>query len=207
MAASIGITVGLCALLLQFAIAIPASIEGGRSVTGSIVWFFSFFTILTNIAVLLVYLEQLTGAPAFFGSAAARAGVLVAICAVALVYALVLASLWEPAGLLLVADTLLHYVCPAVFVAWWIFLGRDGTLAVSDSPLWLLYPLIYLCWAMLQGAFTGEYPYPFLDLGVKSLSQVAVASVTMLGLFVLICIAVLAADRFLPLARKPSTPS
>lgn len=40
-----GLVVGLIALALQFSITIPASMEAGRGLFGSIVFYFSFFTI------------------------------------------------------------------------------------------------------------------------------------------------------------------
>ena len=58
-----GLVVGLSALVVQFALSIPASMEAGRSLAGSVVHYFSYFTILTNILVVLVHLAALLGAP------------------------------------------------------------------------------------------------------------------------------------------------
>ena len=55
-----GLAVGLFALILQFCITVPASMMVGRGLFGSIVFYFSFFTILTNIGVVLVYASLLS---------------------------------------------------------------------------------------------------------------------------------------------------
>ena len=115
-----GLVIGLAGLVLQFCISIPASMEAGRSLLGSIVFLFSFFTILTNIGAVLVYTSLLSSTgyawlPGFAGSRM-RAGVAVSITLVFIVYATVLARLWHPQGLFLFCDILLHYVTPVLFV-------------------------------------------------------------------------------------------
>jgi len=196
--AIVGLAAGLAGLALQFSISIPASLETGRGLGGALVWFFSFFTILTNIAAILVYAAALIGTPAWFGRSGVRAGVAVAMAVVGIVYATVLAQLWQPRGLFLIADTTLHYVTPALFTLWWLTVGRNGASRLADIPLWLIYPLAYLGWVLARGAFVTEYPYPFLDLNVKSPYQVAQSSLMMLCLFLVVSLAAVAADRFLP---------
>lgn len=77
-----GLVIGLIGLVLQFTITVPASMAAGRSLLGSIVFYFSFFTILTNIAAVLVHASLLSPTgyarfPAFAGRRM-RAGVAVA---------------------------------------------------------------------------------------------------------------------------------
>lgn len=115
-----GLVVGLIALALQFSITIPASMEAGRGLPGSIVFYLSFFTILTNIGAVLVHTSLLSSSgyawlPAFAGPRM-RGGVAVSITLVLIVYATVLAPLWQPQGLFLLCDVLLHYVTPVLFV-------------------------------------------------------------------------------------------
>ena len=47
----IGLVAGLFGLTVQFSISVPATVNMGWSVGGAIVWFFSYFTILSNILV------------------------------------------------------------------------------------------------------------------------------------------------------------
>ena len=193
-----GLLIGIFGLVLQFVLSMQMSAGVGRSVLASIEFFFSFFTVLTNIAAALVYTAVLSGHPAWFTRPPVATAVAVAISVVSITYATILAQLWQPAGWLFVADATLHYVAPVVFVLWWLAFGRSGTSRLADIPRWLAYPLIYLAFVMLRGTMLAQYPYPFLDLTVKSTSQVATASVLMLGLFLIVSLAAVAADRMLP---------
>jgi hypothetical protein len=131
-----GLVIGLAGLVLQFCISVPASMEAGRSLLGSIIFVFSFFTILTNIGAVLVYTSLLSPTgyawlPAFAGTRM-RAGVAASIALVFIIYATVLAQLWQPQGLFLLCDVLLHYVTPVLFVLWWLISGADGRTRWSD---------------------------------------------------------------------------
>lgn len=129
-----GAVIGIAALVLQFSITVPASMEAGRSLAGSVVYFFSFFTILTNILVVLVHLNALTGWLPVFGHSSWRAGIGVAIAVVSLVYQVLLADLWKPEGLFYVCDVALHYVTPAIYLIWWLMIA-DGRLGWRPSSV------------------------------------------------------------------------
>ena len=205
-----GLVIGLIALVLQFAISIPASMAAGRSLLGSIVFLFSFFTILTNIAAVLVHASLVSPSgyawfPAFAGKRM-RAGVAVAITLVFIVYAAVLSGLWQPQGLVLLCDVLLHYVTPLIFVLWWLIAGADGTTRWRDISWWMIYPLAYLAYALIRAPFAGEVPYPFLDVARNGDASVALASLAITALFVgLSALAVLVDHGIGRLRGKPAT--
>ncbi|WP_192178945.1 Pr6Pr family membrane protein [Mesorhizobium amorphae] len=193
-----GLAIGLAGLVLQFCITIPASMEAGRSLLGSIVFLFSFFTILTNIGAVLVHTSLLSSSgyawlPAFAGPRI-RAGVAIAITLVFIVYATVLAQLWQPQGLFLLCDVLLHYVTPVLFVLWWLIAGADGTTRLSDISWWMVYPIAYLIYALARAPFAGEVPYPFLDVAKNGAASVAVSALAVTGLFLVLCIVAVLAD-------------
>lgn len=194
-----GVLIGLGGLVLQFVLTTPLSLDAGRSLFGSIVFYFSFFTILTNIAAVLVHATALgLPWPKFFQRPRVRAGIAVAISVVGLIYFFVLSSLWNPVGPWFVADTILHYVTPPVFVAWWLSCQRSGTLAWSD-PLWFIaYPIAYLAYALLRAPVAGEVPYPFLDFMANGWPHVVEASLGMTALFLVLGFALVLADRMLP---------
>lgn len=78
-----GLVIGLAGLVLQICITVPASMAAGRGFVGSLVFYFSFFTVLTNIGAVLVHASLLSSTgyawfPAFAGPRM-RAGVAVAI--------------------------------------------------------------------------------------------------------------------------------
>lgn len=205
-----GLVVGLVALVLQAAITIPASMAAGRGLLGSIVFYFSFFTILTNIAAVMVHAALLSPAgyawfPAF-AEQRLRAGVAVAITLVFIVYATVLAGLWQPQGLFLLCDILLHYVTPFIFVAWWLIAGADGSTRWRDISWWMIYPLAYLAYALVRAPFAGEVPYPFLDGAKNGAAGVAVSALGVTASFIgLSVLAVLIDHGIGRLRGKPTT--
>ncbi|AEH89220.1 Pr6Pr family membrane protein [Mesorhizobium opportunistum] len=194
-----GLIIGLAGLVLQFCITVPASMEAGRGLLGSIVFYFSFFTILTNIGAVLVHASLLSPTgyawlPAFAGPRM-RAGVAVSIAMVMIVYATVLARLWQPQGLFLLCDVLLHYVTPVLFVLWWLMSGADGKTRWSDISWWVLYPIAYLIYALARAPLAGEVPYSFLDVAKNGWGSVAMASLAITGLFLVICVVAVLADQ------------
>jgi hypothetical protein len=200
-----GLSIGATGLVIQAAITIPASMEAGRSLGASVVFLLSFFTILTNIAALLVHAACLFDAArrslSFYARPRVRAGVMVAMTVVFIVYVTVLAPIWAPEGLFLLCDILLHHVTPVIFVTWWLFYGRDGSARWRDIPLWLIYPLAYLVYAMLRAPIAGEVPYPFLDVARNGVQSVAVAAFFVLLLFVAVGSLAVLADTRLPARR------
>jgi hypothetical protein len=193
-----GFLFGLAAVLLQFSLTMPASMAAGRSLAGSLAFFFTFFTILTNILVVLVYAGAAFGGRlAWFAQPRLATGAAVAIAVVGIVYATVLARLWNPQGLHLVANVMLHYIAPPLFLVWWASFGRDGSSRLADVPKWLIYPLVYLGVVLARGAVVHEYPYPFLDPAPNGAASVAIACTAIFALFVVIAAVLVIADRSL----------
>jgi len=201
-----GLVIGLTALVLQFALTIPASMAAGRSLLGSVVFYFSFFTILTNIAAVLVHAALLSPTgyawfPAFAGRRV-RAGVAVAITLVFIVYVTVLAGLWRPQGLFLLCDVLLHYVTPAIFVLWWLTAGADGGTRWRDISWWMIYPLAYLACVLVRAPFAGEVPYPFLDVARNGAVGVALSALAITALFIGLGVLAVLADHGIGRLRR-----
>lgn len=203
-----GLVIGLAGLVLQFCITIPASMDAGRGFLGSIVFYFSFFTILTNIGAVLVHASLLSSSgyawlPAFAGPRM-RAGVAVSIALVFIVYATVLARLWQPQGLFLLCDVLLHYVTPVLFVLWWLMAGADGSTRWRDMSWWVLYPLAYLAYALLRAPIAGEVPYPFLDAAKNGWTSVAIWSLAITAIFIVLCAIAVLVDHGVAGTRTPN---
>ncbi|CDX11855.1 conserved membrane hypothetical protein [Mesorhizobium sp. ORS 3324] len=201
-----GLVIGLIALVLQFAITLPASMAAGRGLLGSIVFYFSFFTILTNIAAVMVHASLLSPTgyawfPAFAGKRM-RAGVAVAMTLVMIVYHTVLAQLWQPQGLFLFCDILLHYMAPLIFVLWWLIAGADGKTRWTDISRWMIYPLAYLAYALMRAPFAGEVPYPFLDVAKNGAISVAAWSFGLTALFVVLGVFAVLVDHGIARLRK-----
>jgi hypothetical protein len=52
---------------------------------------------------------------------------------------------------------------PIVVVVDWLYQPAKSTLRFQQLGYWLIYPLVYLVYALIRGAIVGFYPYPFLD--------------------------------------------
>ena len=175
--------------------------ENGNSFPESVVFFFSFFTILTNIGAILVYAAYFWPKRLpMMARPTSRAAIAVAIAIVGLVYAFVLAKIWSPQGLFWLCDVLLHYAAPVIYVLWWLVSGRSGTLSWSDAPKILIFPIAYLIYAMTRGTLTGLYPYPFLDAGTLGSGKAFANAALVAALFFALSLAAVALDRsFRPL--------
>ncbi len=138
-----------------------------------------YFTVLTN---LLVGASMLAVAWRWSMPARVAAGLLIAIVMVGLMYHLVLAALWQPQGLAWWADQGLHTFVPLAFAGWWLAFA-DKQIGWRDLPLWLIWPLGYGVYAIIRGAMTGFWPYPFVNVDALGLAQVAVNLAGLLAMF------------------------
>ena len=189
--ATLGFVIGLGALLLQFALAIPLRLSTGDNLLGAVVYYFTFFTILTNLMLVLIYLSELSTAGwlNWWRSPVTRAMMAGAMALLMPFYHLLLAGLWQPQGLQAIADTTLHYIAPTLYLLWWLILQPKGTLRFADIGWMVLPPAIWLVWTMLRGAVLNEYPYPILEvhkLGYPAVAaNILVVLAILLGLFAL----------------------
>jgi hypothetical protein len=201
----IGFILGVAALVLQFAITIPLRLNNGDSLPGAVVFYFSFFTILTNLALVLVYASELWPRRwiGWFHLPVTRGMIAAAITLVMAFYHLILAETWDPQGLGLVADTALHYVTPIFYVAWWVFFARHGAVRWTDIPTMLLPPTVYLVYAMIRGAIVNEYPYPILEANRLGYGTVALNVLMVLVALAFLCAIVVGLDRALSRVKLP----
>ncbi|MFN3723390.1 MAG: Pr6Pr family membrane protein [Paracoccaceae bacterium] len=138
-----------------------------------------YFTVLTNLLVaimmgLVAMRWRVPGAVAF-------AGVL-AIVMVGLVYHTLLAGLTNPQALAWWADQGLHTAVPVLTLAWWLlFAPVPRWQALTGGLIW---PLVYLVYALARGVMTGLWPYPFLNVARIGWGGVALNSVGMMIAFV-----------------------
>ncbi len=138
----------------------------------NIVNIFSFFTIQSNVIVALFCTYLLFKKNSFSKwEQLFQFGAMVNIAITGLVYTFVLASIWSPQGLEFVADALLHYVTPLLYVISWLLFLEKRTLRWSLAFAWLLYPIGYLVYSLIRGSIVNWYPYPFIDASVLSVQQ------------------------------------
>jgi hypothetical protein len=191
----LGLIVGIVALVLQFAIAMPAYLAAGRDIPGALGQFFTFYTILTNIVLVLIYLSELTPARwlNIFRSLDTRGMMVAAMVLVMTFVHFYLRGLFPLTGLPLLCDRLLHYATPIIYVVWWIAAVQHGPLLIRKLPWMLLPTFIYFLYVMARGAWVQEYPYPVLNayrLGYAHVLLNAVYLTIGLGALMLIVIGI-----------------
>ena len=189
-----GLMLGAGALGLQAGLVIPMQMQRGDSMPRALVFFFSFFTILTNLAAVLVYYAALAGWRRL-SAPGVRTMIAAYIFVVMVVYHLILAPLWSPQGWWLVADHALHTAAPLLYIAWWLSGPHPRLLRYGRLWLMLLPPLAYGGYALLRGAVSGRYPYPFLDASALGYPAVAINLLGMAAGFALVCAAAIALSR------------
>lgn len=192
--------VAMASLVLQYVLILGVTRENLGVGLGTL-RYFSYFTILSNIAVVLVTTHAVLARPGFFSSLTVRGGVALYIAVTGGIYFFVLRHLWNPQGAQWWADTGLHYAVPLLYLAWWLGCAPHGGLSWRQVPIWLIFPALYVCWAFLRGAWVQEYPYPFIDVAQLGWSKVLINSAGMLLLFVVVGLVLVGVDRLL--GRRP----
>lgn len=162
---TIGALLAWFAVILQLYLIIENRV---RTIFETVIQFFSYFTILTNILVAICFtmllLRNDSGRRNFFARPKVLTAVTVYIAIVGLVYNIILRYLWKPEGMQLIADELLHSVNPVVFVLFWFVFVPKKALQWKDAFPWLIYPFFYCLYILIRGSISGLYPYPFIDV-------------------------------------------
>ena len=133
----------------------------------------------------------------FLLGAVVEAGILLAILFVGTIYVLVLQDLWNPQGGQYVADLILHNLTPLIYLGYWLLFVPHGGLKWQNAFVWPVYPLAYLVYALLRGAFSGFYAYPFIDVATRGYGRVLINALALLTAFVLAGLALVALDHML----------
>jgi hypothetical protein len=151
------------ALILQFYLQIVNRLT---PVSEAVIRYFSYFTILTNLLVAICFTSLVVTdnkGNRFFNRPSTITAVTVYILIVGLVYNLVLRSLWDPQGLQLLADNLLHSLTPLLALIYWFVYVSTKEINWKQTGSWTLFPLVYLIYVMIRGSFSNFYPYFFID--------------------------------------------
>jgi hypothetical protein len=183
----IGFIVGWFALIAQLYLTI---VNNDIPVMESVTRYFSYFTILTNIMVVLCFTLLLfnfsKNEESFFSKPKVLAAVTVYISVVGIVYNLILRFTWQPKGLQLIVDELLHAGLPVLFVVYWLIFAPKSTLKWTDAFAWLIYPFVYVLFIMVRAEVSGFYPYPFIDVAALGYNKVLLNSFYLLIVFLVL---------------------
>jgi hypothetical protein len=161
----IGFLLGWFSLVGQFVLMMQ---NRQANVVETIIRFFSFFTILTNILVALYFTSRIPIFSKIFFKKIFNAGALTAlttfIVVVGLVYQIILRNTWEPKGFQLIIDELLHSVIPLFVLIYWLLFADITDLKFQNNKNWLWFPVLYFVSVLIRGHFSNFYPYPFLNV-------------------------------------------
>jgi hypothetical protein len=176
------------------AIRVIASLEEFEGDLGATLWHLAgFFTVLTNLLVAVHFMAIAAG---WRVPGARVAGLVLWIGLVGIVYHLLLAHLWSPEGLAWWADQGLHTLVPVLVALWWLAFVPFWSPKWRVLLSWQVWPLAYVVYALLRGALTGFWPYPFLDPGLNGAWGVAANIMGLQLSFVLSGAALALFDRF-----------
>ncbi|MGZ0712704.1 Pr6Pr family membrane protein (plasmid) [Coraliomargarita sp. W4R53] len=192
------------AVLAQASVTIGGATDAGREVLTTTINFFSFFTILSNVAAAMVlvwasvwfFAVGRSGDPEPRGLALALASVSTYMIVTGVVYNTLLRSIELPQGTTVPwSNEVLHLVAP-------LFLLADVFLAPRRRPLrWraileiLAFPIVWVIYTLTRGPFvtnpvTGDgwwYPYPFLDPHSATTGGYGGVAIYVIGISVAIC--------------------
>jgi hypothetical protein len=138
-----------------------------------VVQYFSFFTTLSNLLVVVLAIGLAAGGGGWASGSTGRAGVfwrwlllttVPSIVVTGSVYRLMLRPLSDATGFPAVVNDVQHVVVPLGTVLVWLVMGPRGWIRHRQLPSILIFPLLYYAWTLIHGAAIDWYPYPFVDV-------------------------------------------
>jgi len=138
--------------------------------------FFSFFTVQSNILVLVstALLAQQPDRDETWWRWL-RLAALLGITVTGVVYATLLAPIHDPEGTARLTNFGVHYFAPWATVLGWVVLGPRPRIGWRLVGWVLLWPVLWLSYTLVHGevGYNSWYPYPFVDVGAHGYGQVA----------------------------------
>jgi hypothetical protein len=154
----------------------------------SVINFFSYFTILSNIiaaAVFIISAVRLGSGytPNKFDDAIRGASIVYMIF-VGIVFSILLRDT-DLGDLMPWINTVHHYIMPVAVIIDWMLQPPKSKISRRTALLWLSFPTIYVAYSLIRGAITDFYPYPFFNPSIQNgYGGVAVYCIVMLVAFV-----------------------
>lgn len=179
--------IGWIAIILQLYLLLK---NRKLDVLPTIIQFFSYFTILTNLLVALysscILISPRSDLGKWFSRPATATALTVYITIVGVVYNIILRFLWAPQGLQRFVDEALHSLIPILCIIHWLVWVPKQSLEWKNAFPWLVYPLAYFTYILIRGVFSSLYPYPFIDVTVLGFSKVLINSLGLSFVFLVV---------------------
>src|SRR5258707_3358763 len=157
----------IIAALVVAAIATQLAQIRGLESPGSIVNFFSFFTIEANlIAVVVFVVGAIPGRePTSRWYDLVRGAAATYMSVTGVVYAVLLSDLPAATDSTIPwVNEVLHYLMPLVVFLDWLFVPPERAIRFRESLMWAALPLVYAIYSLIRGAATDWDPYPLLTV-------------------------------------------
>jgi len=138
---------------------------GLQQSTFSIVNFFSFFTIESNVFAALTFIV-LAFLPIKNTQTRAlwRGAMVVFMTTTGLVYIVLLSGLEESLQTPIPwVNAVLHYIMPIAVLIDWLIALPSLRIAFKDAIVWLFFPLAYVAYSLIREVAVDWAPYPFLN--------------------------------------------
>ena len=148
----------------------------------SVVNFFSFFTIQSNLFGLLVFAisavllmcRRTWRVLPFLRGAATTYMIMTGI-----IFALLLSGKTDVQTTLPWVNTVVHQLFPIIIAVDWL-IDSPGRIPYHKALWWLIYPLAYLAYSLVRGSIVHWYPYPFLNPATGGYDKLVLTSVIIL---------------------------
>jgi len=201
-----GFIIVLSGLTIQSCIVIDTFSPRGYGPVAMLLKMLSYFTILTNLLVAASHGIALTAPESRPGRWLMRpafsSALLLYTTLVGSLYLLLLSPFLHLQGWQWVANAMLHYITPLLYLIFWLLFVPKEPLPWRLALVWLAYPLGYLLWVLGRGALLGDYPYFFINPLRQGYGR-TLACAGLLGIvFLLAGFAVIAGNRALHGSRR-----
>lgn len=160
---------GLLRLLTATAIVYAVSVQFHTSVLrhdADPVNFFSYFTILSNIFIAVIFLVSATGLfrdkKPGLALECSRGAATLYMTTTGIIYAMLL-SQYDLGLTLPWVNFVLHQFVPVLAILDWMIAPPERRLSFRIWWSWLSFPLLYVIYTLIRGPIAHWYPYPFLD--------------------------------------------
>ncbi|SNS25633.1 Pr6Pr family membrane protein [Rhodococcoides kyotonense] len=179
------LTVAALASILVDGVAVP---------TFSVVNYFSYFTVLSNVLTVVVLLVGGIVDPQQLGWQLIRGAVTLYMVITGIIYAVLLSNI--DVG---VADAwtnnVVHRIMPVVMLIDWVVSPSRRRIGDARALTWLIFPLVYGIYSLVRGPIVDWYPYPFLDPRTQGYVALVIGLIVLTVAFVLMALAVNAVGR------------
>lgn len=143
------------------------------TIGGRFLGYISYFTELSNILVTLWYFNKVFFKKKikFLNKDSVRGAITLYIWVAGLVFFLVLNQAWHAHGIVKLEEYILHGFSPIAFLVDYFLFERKGIYKFKNVLVWIIFPILYLFYAIGIGHIIHVYPYPFLNMNVLTVGD------------------------------------